>query len=390
MSTKKAVKKDAPGKDKDAKEKKPKGVDKVETKEKKPKDETEEKTAPVDSSASESRRYNPIPGEIFTDRILTHYDETAGISIPRSEVDHHVRLGNVVVPLVEAYSSRHERLKTLLTSKLLPKREHLLQIFRKLKDNSDEISEKCRLIEKQTLSDAERILERLKNVVSQRQSSIQHELIRIEEELASIERIWKRVERASMSDEIYQNALPSSSSSASSLSSSYLGGGIQIRSSTTGIHLTSANPTSAPVPAIRLPKAMLMVEVIQEFGELTSAINHAANKTINLQVDFPTDDFPRETAERLEVIAKCDQYAHAMNVKDHLLWLALQDKDKLQADLQTEKQLSNDFLEELKKWTEMAQTYQYQLSVTLNEKADLERKNYELHQLLRSHNIIYD
>jgi hypothetical protein len=393
MSTKKVTKKDVPSKDKDVKEKKPKVADKVETKDKKSKEETaEEKVAVGDSSASDPinvRRYNPIPGEIYTDRILTHYDETAGIAIPRSEVDHHVRLGNVVVPLTEAYSSRYERLRTLLTSKLLPKREHLLQIFRKLKENSDEISEKCRIIEKETLSDAEQILQRLKSIVSLRQASIQQEFIHIEEELASIERVIRRVGRAELSDEIYQNALPSSSSSSSYLDNGN-GIGIQLRSSTTGVHFKSVNPATAPVPGIKLPKAVLMVEIIQEFGELSSTINSTAERTVNLQVDFPTNDFPREISERLELIAKVDKFAHAMNVKDHLLWLALQDKDKLQSALHDEKQLSQGFLDELGEWTKIADQYKYQLHVALNEKAELERRNYELQQILKSHNIIYD
>ena len=85
----------------------------------------------VDPSAKAA---NPplFPTEIISGRVLTHYDETTGIPLPKSSVDQHLAMGNVVIPLVEAYRTRYERLRALLTSKLLPKREHLLQLRRNL------------------------------------------------------------------------------------------------------------------------------------------------------------------------------------------------------------------------------------------------------------------
>lgn len=32
----------------------------------------------------------------------------------------------------------------------------------------------------------------------------------------------------------------------------------------------------------------------------------------------------RETAERLEVLRRADRYEHALGVKDHMLWVAMQ------------------------------------------------------------------
>ena len=61
---------------------------------------------------------------------------------------HHRALGNVVVPLVEAYKSRYERLRGALTTKLLPKREHLLQLRRQLCMVSEEAIEAKAAIER--------------------------------------------------------------------------------------------------------------------------------------------------------------------------------------------------------------------------------------------------
>lgn len=298
-----------------------------------------------------------IPGEIFTGRHLTHYDETAGVAIPASEVDAHIMKSHKVRTLIEAYSDRYERLRVLLTTKLLPKREHLLQVYRKLKENSETITQKGKIIEKETLTDTERILERLKSAISLRQSSIQHELIHVEEELGTIEGIMRRVERAN-----------------------------QVTPNPTGIILTSVNPTSSSTPP-QYSNPLIMAEVIQEYGELSSLINQTANKMIQLQVDFPTDDFPRETSDRLEILNRCDRYIHAMNVKDHLLWLALQDKEKLQQKLEESQQYSHELELEVLRWGEVGKRYEQELIRIQAEKTDVEKQNYHLRQLLMKNGI---
>jgi hypothetical protein len=53
----------------------------------------------------ENTNYN-LPHEVITGRLLTHYDETAGVAIPRSAVTNHEHMGNTVRPLVQAYTER--------------------------------------------------------------------------------------------------------------------------------------------------------------------------------------------------------------------------------------------------------------------------------------------
>lgn len=62
----------------------------------------------------ENTNYN-LPHEVVTGRLLTHYDETAGIAIPRSAVTNHEHMGNTVRPLVQAYT---ERFRAFLPSSL--------------------------------------------------------------------------------------------------------------------------------------------------------------------------------------------------------------------------------------------------------------------------------
>lgn len=53
----------------------------------------------------ENANYN-LPHEVVTGRLLTHYDETVGVAIPRSSVNHHEQMGNTVRPLVASYTER--------------------------------------------------------------------------------------------------------------------------------------------------------------------------------------------------------------------------------------------------------------------------------------------
>lgn len=55
---------------------------------------------------SQRLSYKNLPQEVVTGRLLTHYDETAGVAIPRSAVESHEAMGNTVHPLVEAYTIR--------------------------------------------------------------------------------------------------------------------------------------------------------------------------------------------------------------------------------------------------------------------------------------------
>ena len=48
-----------------------------------------------------------LPHEVVSGRLLTHYDETAGIAVSRSAVQSHEAMGNTVVPLVESYNQRY-------------------------------------------------------------------------------------------------------------------------------------------------------------------------------------------------------------------------------------------------------------------------------------------
>jgi hypothetical protein len=55
-----------------------------------------------------------LPHEVVSGRLLTHYDETAGIAVSRSAVQSHEAMGNTVVPLVESYNQRYYHCHTCI------------------------------------------------------------------------------------------------------------------------------------------------------------------------------------------------------------------------------------------------------------------------------------
>lgn len=303
-----------------------------------------------------------LPTEVISGRLLTHYDETAGIAIPRSAIEQHRAMGNTVIPLLESYRSRYDRLRGMLTSRLLPRREHLLQLRRQLQHTSTEVAAVRKGIERETMSDAEQIIERLRTVESMRQSAIKHQILQLEEELEGIERIVRRVEQAN-EDGLYHSA--------------------------SGVLLTSALPGDAAVETVRAPRAASMVELIQQFADINSNIERLASKPLTVQVDFPTTDFPKETAERLEIIARCDRYAHALSVKDHMLWASLQEKEKTEELLAEERRLCHEYAQEVANWAEMAQGLGQQVASLKHERDKLEVMNRQLVNLLREHNIYH-
>lgn len=135
------------------------------------------------------------------------------------------------------------------------------------------------------------------------------------------------------------------------------------------------------------PRADMMVELIQQYGDLTASIERLTTKQLLVQVDYSTDDFPKEVSERLEIISRCDKYLYALSVKDHMLWLALNDKEKAEEIAEQEKKLSLEYAEEMNQWAELASELKMQLKEEKNENEKLREENQKLLNLLRSNGI---
>ncbi len=296
----------------------------------------------------------------IANQILTHYDEINCIAVALSD---NSLTGGHVVPLPEAYSNRYQNIRALLTTNLLPKREQLIQIRRRLQNASVEVESTKRAIEQETKSDSEQIIQRLTTVEALRQSKISQEVLRVEAELDAIDRLIGRVEHANRDSS---------------------------KNTNTGIKYLSAIPGAPPLETVQVPRAIGMVEFIHDYPDLSSRIQVLSTKPLSVQVDFPTDDFPRETAERLEVISRCDRMMHAVAVKDQMLWTALQDKARAEEQLLDERRLSHAYAEETAQWAEVAQELKRQLAVAEQERSTALRDIQDMREVMRKHNIYYN
>jgi len=116
-------------------------------------------------------------------------------------------------------------------------------------------------------------------------------------------------------------------------------------------------------------------------------IEKLAQKPVTVDTEFTADDFPKEVAERLEIISRCDKYLHAMNVKDQILWTALQEKKKVEEQLAEERRLSQEYATEVAQWAELCQNLTQQLHIAKDDAKTAHFQNNQLIDMLRRNNI---
>ena len=154
-----------------------------------------------------------------------------------------------------------------------------------------------------------------------------------------------------------------------------------------GLSIVGSSPSTNAVSGISGHAVGHMVEIIQQFNDLNATIDRLSSKNLAIQLDFPTDDFPKETAERLEVIAKCDKYLHALAVKDQMLWVALQEKKRSEENLVQERKLSQEYAEEVAHWAQLSQGMAGQIAGLKADNETLHRDIEALTTILRNNNI---
>eukprot|EP00903_Cladosiphon_okamuranus_P011998 g11267.t1 len=249
---------------------------------------------------------------------ITHYDETTGVPLAWEAVASQQALGHTVVPLGDAYSRRLSRLQSLASSRLMPVRERLLQLRRRFQGRSEEVRAAKAAIERETLADANAIVERLRSVEALKQATLVQGVNSVTAELEGVEKLSDQVARVT--------ALPPSTPDA-------------------------ASPSSAYVPDFE--ETEKMVELVQSYRELCNSIDRVAGRPFTSNIDVKADDFPHETAERLEVLRRADRYEQALSVKDQMLWVAMQECQRLEAKCEEERSLGQEFAEEAQEWVKL-------------------------------------
>ena len=166
------------------------------------------------------------------------------------------------------------------------------------------------------------------------------------------------------------------------------GGGGTVASAIPAPHF-GGNGALAGGGGVMPPNPALMLHLIQQYPDLQSKIDLLASRVPIIDSEFNTADFPTEVADRLAVISRCDKYAKAIALKDEMLWIALNEKEKLEGRLTKEMDINKEYVVEINKWAEVLQQNVQQLQIEKSEKERLARDNMKLKEMLRKHNMHY-
>jgi len=158
-----------------------------------------------------------------------------------------------------------------------------------------------------------------------------------------------------------------------------------------------ATSSVAPVPHIGMaaghtvlpPNPALMLHLIQQYPDLQAKIDQLSSRIPLIDTDFTSTDFPTEVSDRLAVISRCDKYAKAITLKDEMLWIALSEKEKIEAKLQKEVEINRSYCAEINQWADVLQEHVTQLHLVKAEKEKVVNENIKLKNLLRKNNIHY-
>lgn len=164
------------------------------------------------------------------------------------------------------------------------------------------------------------------------------------------------------------------------------GGGGNVASAIPAPHFGSKGSLSGG-GGVMPPNPALMLHLIQQYPDLQSKIDQLASRVPIIDTEFNTADFPTEVADRLAVISRCDKYAKAIALKDEMLWIALNEKEKLEEKLSKEMDINKEYVVEINKWAEVLQQNVQQLQIEKSEKERLARDNMKLKEMLRKHNM---
>ncbi|KAJ1411608.1 hypothetical protein B484DRAFT_402584 [Ochromonadaceae sp. CCMP2298] len=87
---------------------------------------------------------------------------------------------------------------------------------------------------------------------------------------------------------------------------------------------------------------------------------------------------------------RCDKYAQALSVKDHMLWSATQEREQAREALAEERRLCERYAQEVASWAEMSQGLRGRVAELEQEREQMARRNADLVGTLRRYNIYYE
>ena len=186
---------------------------------------------------------------------------------------------------------------------LLQKRARLAQLGNEVRGRIEEVMAAKAVVERETVSDCEAILERLRAAESVKLATLSQSANEVDAEVEAIDRLVRQVDGAG-------------------------GDG-----------------------------STAMLGLIQGYPDLVRGLERLASRALpglpTAEAGATLADFPRETKKRVYAMNREPRYEEALAVKDRMIWEVMQERIKAEKALAEEKTLCEEYSEEMGSWLEM-------------------------------------
>lgn len=237
----------------------------------------------------------PDPPDI---RRFCWFDETVGLPVTIEGAEAARSKGHKVCPIKDAVAGRLAKVHEQLAVTLLPKRSRLVQLGSKVRSRVDEVRSARQVVERETVSDCEAILERLRAAESVKLAGLNQSLHEVDAEVEAIDRLASHVDKQAAG-----------------------------------------------------------VALIEAFPDLLRSVDRLASRALPIVSDGDDGgslaDFPRETKQRIDALQREVKYEEALSVKDRMLWEVVQGHRNVEEKLREEKALADEYASEMGSWLEL-------------------------------------
>eukprot|EP01083_Nonionella_stella_P064910 169640_1 len=239
---------------------------------------------------------------------VRYYCETCQCPICQecTVVGQHAGAAHLIVALEQAYRDKIQMLQSIVDSKLLPKKNTIIQQMRALEQAMASMNGAAETIHREILSDAQTIRDRLDSVKASKMATLEVDTNNLRADLRRI------------SD--FSAEMISAKSSARDL------------------------------------YAFLM-----RATELAEGAKRLAARPVKREINVTTDDFPKETRDRLEKLERYEQLRSLIKAKDDMLWFLLSERDRFQSQERVQvkhiKDLDRATNDEMQQWIKLTERF---------------------------------
>lgn len=205
-----------------------------------------------------------------------------------------------------------------MDAQLISKRETLLQQMARVHARVEAVQNARRAIERETMSDAEAILHRLRSAEAVKLSVLQHDMDTLRLDVEGIDGFHTKFSKHWPRAVVPRDGLGE--------------------------------------PGSRFDRPDQAVDFMRAYPDLVAEADRLLGKPLKTDIDVRADDFERETAVRTQSLIKFDAMADLLAAKDAMIWRLLQERTACTAEVEAVGRASSAEIEEWKRLTDRLTT----------------------------------